>query len=126
MAPGSERDVICCKDTHLATLLPLQAWRASLGKSSVHNLDDGAPVKVGTDSDEAEDDLCPVPGDSESSTVTVNPGLGKIRRYLRGSGTDESKSDGLIRERFPLPCTIFRLLVPRHPIPIWRSFMSNS
>lgn len=64
------------------------------------DLDDGAPVKVGTDSDEAEDDLRSVPpssGESELSTVIVNPDLGKIWRYLRGPdpglGTKVFESD---------------------------------
>jgi hypothetical protein len=46
-----------------------------------------APAESGADSDEAEDDLRSVPpssGESELSTVIVNPDLGKIWRYLRG------------------------------------------
>lgn len=59
-----------------------------------------APPEIGADGDEAEDDLCSVPpssGDSELSTVIVNPDLGKIWRYLRGPdlglGTKMSESD---------------------------------
>jgi hypothetical protein len=123
LRPGSERDSFPCQDSHLATspsLIAESVPSQSEDYMGPRELDDprlaasskvdagsregcsGGPAEVEADSDEAEDDLCPVRGDAGSSTNIVIwdlRGAGKRGGNLRPPDldlgiVDASESDG--------------------------------